>query len=101
MKFDLHNGFLMGSKVHNADFLLTCTRGLLSEYLKGVIGNINPEFAPYNSNNECTRTDIVFPPHLRSALGWCPLLYCETTKWWKYNILEMLNWFILVDIGKF
>ena len=31
------------------------------EYLRGVIKSVNLEVSDYQSNNECTRTDNVFP----------------------------------------
>ena len=35
--------------------------------------SVNPESAPSDSKSPCTRTDIIFPPYLRLALGPWPL----------------------------
>ena len=36
------------------------------------IESLNPEVTPSDSTYECKRTDNVFPPFMRLALGWWP-----------------------------
>ena len=61
------------SKKGSTALILIVTCGLLKDYLRGIVDSVNPEFAPSNSKNECTRTENGFPPYLRLALGRWPL----------------------------
>ena len=44
---------------------------------------IYPDFALFDSKNECARTDTVFPPYLSSALGGDPCKITVFFSVWK------------------
>ena len=51
--------------------------------------SVFPKFAPSDSSNLRTRTDKSFPPYLRLALGWLPLIcLMHSTVWVPYFLLS-------------
>ena len=41
----------------------------VKDYLRGVIDSVNPEFAPFDSKNECNRTEHVFSSLPEVSIG--------------------------------
>ena len=50
------------NKIVSRTLISVVTHGQLKYYLREVIDSVNPEFAPSDSKNECTRTENVVPP---------------------------------------
>ena len=69
-------------KIGSSALVLVFTRGKLEYYLSGVIDRVNPEFAPSDSKNGCTRTDN---PYRSLALVRWPLQLFKNTSQTKFK----------------